>query len=98
MVSQNGKDKIIAEGMGIERVVGELKGFAGSRIVANQAFAEGGNPEQGLVGAGAVFGHRKNAAGEKRVGSKRKNRVRTGVGAGSVFFGSLTCFKANKFG
>ncbi len=100
MVSQNVYGKVIAEGMGVVWVVGELKGFAGSRIVANQAFAEGGNPEQGLVGVGvgAVFSHRKNAAGEKRVGSKRKNRVRTGVGAGSVFFGSLTCFKANKFG
>jgi len=72
MIDEQADDEIIAEGMGIERVVAELEGFAGRGVVANQAIAEAGNPEQGLVGAGAVFGHGENAAGEKWVGSERE--------------------------
>jgi len=71
MIDEQADDEIIAEGMGIERVVAELEGFAGRGVVADQAIAETGNPEQGLVGgAGAVFGYRKNAAGEERVGGE----------------------------
>lgn len=98
MINENAYSKVIAEGMGIEWVMGELKGFTRSRFVANQAIAKAGNPEIQPVRVSAVFSYRKNAAGEKRIGGNGSRRAYTGLRADSIFFRGFAGFEANKFG